>query len=49
MMPEIVGPMAGAKAMMRPKTPMAEPLRSTGNMTSRTVIDMGMSMPAPIA
>ncbi len=47
--PATVGPMAGAKAMTRPKMPMAEPRLSTGKVISSTVMVMGMRMPAPAA
>ena len=47
--PATVGPMAGAKAMTRPKMPMAEPRRSTGNTSMSTVMVTGIRMPAPAA
>ena len=43
--PATVGPMAGAKAITKPKMPMAEPRRSTGNTSMSTVMVTGMRMP----
>jgi hypothetical protein len=47
--PATVGPIAGAKAITRPKIPMADPRRSTGNTSMSTVMVTGMRMPAPMA
>ena len=47
--PATVGPIAGAKAMTRPNSPIALPRLSTGNMIISTVMVMGMRMPAPAA
>ena len=47
--PATLGPIAGAKAMTMPKMPIAEPRRSTGKVSIRTVMTIGMRMPAPAA
>ena len=49
MMPATVGPMAGANAITMLNSPMAVPRFSTGNVSMRTVMTMGMRMPAPAA
>ncbi|MNN58900.1 hypothetical protein D3C81_1739740 [compost metagenome] len=49
MNPESVGPMAGAKIIASPSSPMALPRFSTGKMASTTLIMSGIIMPAPAA
>ena len=43
--PESEGPMVGAKPMMRPMAPMAEPRRSRGMISRMTLNTMGMTKP----
>ncbi len=47
--PESDGPMVGAKPMMRPMTPMAEPRRSRGMTSRMTLNTIGMTKPVALA
>ena len=47
--PEMVGPMAGAKPMMRPTRPIARPYSLLGYTDSATTWMSGSAMPAPPA
>ena len=49
MTPETEGPMAGAKLMMSPTTPMALPRFSRGKVSMMMVMTMGMTTPVAIA
>ena len=47
--PESDGPMAGAKLMIRPTMPMAEPRFSRGKMSRMSVKVIGMMTPVAMA
>ncbi|MNN40017.1 hypothetical protein D3C81_1540750 [compost metagenome] len=47
--PASVGPMAGAKIIASPSSPIALPRFSTGKMARTTLIISGMIIPAPAA
>lgn len=47
--PDIDGALAGATLTTAPSSPIANPLRSGGNMMSKIVCDSGKMIPAPIA